>query len=36
MKIGVARVRRVDQNLNLQIDALLKSGVNEKHLFMDK
>ena len=36
MKIGVARVRRVDQNLNLQIDALLKSGVNEKFLFMDK
>jgi DNA invertase Pin-like site-specific DNA recombinase len=36
MKIGVARVSRVDQNLNLQIDALLKSGVNEKYLFMDK
>ena len=36
MKIGVARVSRVDQNLNLQIDALLKAGVNEKYLFMDK
>lgn len=36
MKIGVARVSRVDQNLNLQIDALLKAGVNEKFIFMDK
>lgn len=36
MKIGVARVSRVDQNLNLQIDALLKAGVSEKYLFMDK
>ena len=36
MKIGVARVSRVDQNLNLQIDALLKVGVNEKFIFMDK
>lgn len=35
MKIGVARVSRVDQNLNLQIDALLKAGVNEKYIFKD-
>jgi DNA invertase Pin-like site-specific DNA recombinase len=35
MKIGVARVNRVDQNLSLQIDALLKAGVNEKYIFKD-
>ncbi len=36
MKFGIARVSRIDQNLNLQIDALLKEGVLEKNIFADK
>jgi DNA invertase Pin-like site-specific DNA recombinase len=31
MKCGYARVSTKDQNLNLQIDALLKAGVAEIH-----
>lgn len=36
MKFGIARVSRIDQNLNLQIDALLKEGVPEKNILTDK
>lgn len=35
-KIGYARVSTDDQELNLQIDALLKSGCSEKNIYTDK
>ena len=34
--IGYARVSTDDQELNLQIDALLKHGVRREHIFCDK
>lgn len=36
MKFGIARVSRIDQNLNLQIDALLREGVPERNIFYEK
>lgn len=36
MLIGYARVSRPDQNLDLQIDALLKYGVDNDFIFTDK
>lgn len=36
MKFGIARVSRINQNLNLQIDVLLREGVLEKNIFADK
>jgi len=35
-EIGYARVSREDQNLDLQIDAILKRGVNPKQIFKEK
>lgn len=34
--VGYARVSRLDQDLNLQIDALLKAGCQKKDIFIDK
>ena len=34
--IGYARVSRIDQDLNLQIDALLKAGCLKKDIYIDK
>jgi len=34
--IGYARVSTVDQELNLQLDALLEHGVEKKNLYCDK
>ncbi len=34
--IGYARVSTNDQELNLQVDALLAHGVTKEHLFFDK
>ena len=34
--VGYARVSTNDQELSLQIDALLQHGVNKEHLFCDK
>lgn len=34
--VGYARVSGDDQNLNLQIDALLNAGVKRQHLFCDQ
>jgi DNA invertase Pin-like site-specific DNA recombinase len=38
MKIGYARVSKADgsQNLDLQLDALLKAGVSAEHIYEDK
>ena len=36
MLIGYIRVSTDDQNLNLQKDALLKFGVDERNIFSDK
>lgn len=36
LKIGYARVSREDQNLDLQMQALLKNGVDEKQIFAEK
>jgi DNA invertase Pin-like site-specific DNA recombinase len=36
MLIGYARVSTTDQNPDLQIDALLKSGVDRRHIFEDR
>ena len=35
-KIGYARVSTLEQELNLQIDALLKEGVKKENIFLDK
>lgn len=35
-EIGYARVSREDQNLDLQIDAILKRGVDPKQIFKEK
>lgn len=35
-KVGYARVSTQDQNLDLQIDALLKNGCNGKNIYIDK
>ena len=35
MLFGYARVSTSSQNLDLQIDALLKAGVKEKNIFKD-
>jgi len=34
--LGYARVSRTEQDLNLQIDALIKEGCTEEHIFVDK
>ena len=36
MLIGYIRVSTDDQNLNLQKDALIKYGVDERNIFQDK
>jgi predicted site-specific integrase-resolvase len=36
MLIGYARVSTTDQNPDLQIDALLKAGVDRRHIFEDR
>ena len=36
MLIGYARVSTTDQNSDLQIDALLKAGVDRRHIFEDR
>ena len=36
MKFGYARVSTLHQNLDLQIDALIKSGVHERNIFKEK
>jgi DNA invertase Pin-like site-specific DNA recombinase len=36
MLIGYARVSTADQNSDLQIDALLKAGVDRRHIFEDR
>ena len=36
MIFGYARVSTSDQNLNLQIDALLKEGIDKKNIYTDK
>jgi DNA invertase Pin-like site-specific DNA recombinase len=36
MLIGYARVSTTDQNPDLQIDALLKVGVDQRHIFEDR
>lgn len=36
MKFGYARVSTIEQNLNLQIDALLKEGIEIENIFADK
>ena len=35
-KFGFARVSKLEQNLDLQIDALKKAGVDEKDIFVEK
>jgi DNA invertase Pin-like site-specific DNA recombinase len=36
LKIGYARVSTSDQDLNLQIDALMNNGCAPEHIFTDK
>ena len=36
MKIGYARCSTVDQNLDWQLDALMKEGCDEQHIFQEK
>ena len=36
MLVGYARVSTNEQNLNLQLDSLMKAGVLEKNIFTDK
>jgi DNA invertase Pin-like site-specific DNA recombinase len=36
MEIGYARVSTQEQNLDLQIDALIRAGVDKKKIFKDK
>ena len=36
MLIGYARVSTTDQNPDLQIDALLRAGVDQRHIFEDR
>ena len=36
MLVGYIRVSTDDQNLNLQKDALLKFGIDERNIFSDK
>ena len=35
-KVGYARVSKHEQNIELQIDALLKAGCNKKYIFTDR
>lgn len=36
MVFGYARVSTEEQSINLQIDALLKEGIAEKNIYIDK
>ena len=36
MVFGYARVSTEEQSINLQLDALLKAGVDEKNIYIDK
>jgi len=35
MKVGYARVSTVDQNMDMQMDALKKEGVSEEYIFSE-
>lgn len=36
MKFGIGRVSKFEQNLDLQIDAFAKEGINSKNIYVDK
>lgn len=36
MKFGIGRVSKYEQNLDLQIDAFIKEGIDRKNIYVDK